>query len=236
MQSLPSYNPADTTSVEGALNIFGKHLMQLIEQSIPAIVESYDASTNQITVRPAINVSLTTGEFLRRDVIKVTAWIFGAGGFFMRPPYKKGDTGWLIASDNDTSLFKQGKKIADANTNQKHRYSFGYFIPDKINGFSVSADDNNRFVIQNDSGTERISIGANDTKIFSTNLSIQAANVNITGTTSITGDVSITGKTSVSSDLTVGGKADITGTMHSSNYDAHTHTGNLGSPTSPPDQ
>lgn len=230
MQSLPGYNPADAQSVEGALNIFGKNLMQLIEQSIPAIVESYDASTNQITVRPAVNVTLTTGEFLRRDVIKVTAWIFGAGGFFIRPPYKKGDTGWIIASDNDTSLFKQGKKIADANTHQRHRYSFGYFIPDKINGFTVASDDNERLVIQNDSGSERISIGASDTKIFSTNLSIQAGNVNITGTTSITGDVSITGDTSITGD------ASITGTMHSSNYDAHTHTGNLGNPTSPPDQ
>lgn len=230
MQSIPSYNPSDAQSVEGALNIFGKNLMQLIEQSIPAVVESYDASTNQITVRPAVNVALTTGEFLRRDVIKVTAWVFGAGGFFIHPPYKKGDTGWIIASDNDTSLFKQHKAVADPNTHLKHRYSFGYFIPDVINGFTLSSDDSGRFVIQNDSGTEKISIGASDTKIFSTNLSIQATNVSIQGKTAITGDVSVEGKISttgeISSDKDVM-SAGISGK-------GHVHEGNLGSDTSTP--
>lgn len=55
-------------------------------------------------------------------------------------------------------------------------------------------------------------------------------------TLNIKGDVNITGNVSISGNEKIGGNSVISGTMHSSNYDAHTHTGNLGEPTSPPDQ
>ena len=217
-QSIPSYNPADTTSMAGAMRIFADYLLNLIECCQPCVVQSIDYATNTVIVKPAINISTTVGEYVQRDVIKLTAWRFASGGFLIHYPINVGDTGWMIAGDKDTSLFKQEKKVADPNTNLSHQYSQGFFIPDKINGFPVSNDDQGRLVFQNQAGTERISIGASDTKIYSTNLSINATNMTVTGETQFNGNVSISG------------------TMHSANYDAHTHIGNMGNPTSAPDQ
>ena len=217
-QSIPSYNPADTKSMAGSMRIFADYLLNLIENCQPCVVQSVDYSTNTVIVQPAINISTTVGEYIPRDVIKLTAWRFASGGFLIHYPINKGDTGWMIASDKDTSLFKQEKAIADPNTNLKHQYSQGFFIPDKINGFNVSSDDTSRLVLSNENGSERISIGSSDTKIFSSNLSITATNMTVTGETQFNGNVSISG------------------TMHSANYDAHTHIGNAGRPTSAPDQ
>ena len=111
-QSIPSYNPADTKSMAGSMRIFADYLLNLIENCQPCIVQSVDYSTNTVIVKPAINVSTTVGEYVQRDVIKLTAWRFASGGFLIHYPIKQGDTGWMIASDKDTSLFKQEKAIA----------------------------------------------------------------------------------------------------------------------------
>ena len=55
-------------------------------------------------------------------------------------------------------------------------------------------------------------------------------------TINIKGNVNITGNVSISGNEKVGGNSTIAGTMHATNYDAHKHTGNLGEPTSGPDQ
>lgn len=209
IQSLPSYNLSDTQSFEGGMRIFQNHLLKLIEHCIPCVVQSYDIDTNIVTVMPAVKLALTTGEYMQRSVIKVTAWKLHGGGFQIHYPIKAGDTGWLIAADTDTSLFKQEKSVSDPNTYQKHKYQFGYYLPDKINGFNVSDDDKERLVLQNDAGTEKISIGENDTKINTAKLSI-------------TGDVEIDG------DLTVSGK--IIGEVHSTNGATGTFT-NVGGQT-----
>lgn len=217
-QSIPSYNPADKQSLAGCLHIFANYLLNLMECCQPCIVESVDYATNTVVVRPAINISTTVGEYVQREVIKLTAWRFAAGGYLIHYPIKKGDTGWMIAADKDTSLFKQEKAVADPNTNLTHQYSQGFYIPDGVNGFNVTSEDEGRLVLSNADGSEKISIGASDTKITSASLDITATNMTVTGTAQFNGDVSISG------------------TMHSSNYDAHTHTGNMGSPTSAPDQ
>lgn len=210
VQSLPSYNPADASSVAGGFRIFQNNLMKLIENAIPCIVQNYDAKKNIVTVNPAINVATTTGEYVQRGVIKITAWRFASAGFVMHYPIKKGDTGWIIGSDYDTSLFKQTKTISDPNTYLKHKYHFGFYFPDSIDGFNVSEDDDGRLVFQNTSGTEKISIGPNDTKILSANLSINATSLTVMGETQFNGNVNISGD------------------MHSANYDTHTHGGVTG--------
>lgn len=218
-QSIPSYNPSDTSSLSGVMRIFSDYLQNLIECCQPCVVQSVDYATNTVIVRPAINISTTTGEYVQREVIKLTAWRFASGGFLIHYPIRQGDTGWMIASDKDTSLFKQEKNIADPNTNLKHQYSQGFYIPDKISGFNVSNDDSGRLVLQNEGGSERISIGAGDTKIFSSNLSITATNLTVTGETQFNGNVTIDGN------------------MHSTNYDAHTHIcSSSGNPSQPPNQ
>lgn len=196
IQSLPSYNPADTQSFEGGLRIFENSLLKLLECAIPCVVQDYDLATNTVTVKPAVKIALTTGEYMERSVIKVTAWKLHGGGFQIHYPIKSGDTGWIIAGDNDTTLFRQEKNVSDPNTYQKHKYQFGYYLPDKINGFNVAEDDKDRLVLQNDAGTEKISIGADDTRIT-------------------TNGLTITGNVDVYGDLTISGK--VTGEIHSTN-------------------
>lgn len=207
VQGVPSYNPSDATSIIGGLKIFKKNIMSDLECCMPCVVQSYDASSNTVMVLPAIKVATSVGEYVNRGAIKLTAWRFASGGYVIHYPINAGDTGWIIASDVDTSLFKQQKVTSDPNTYFKHKYHFGYFLPDAMNGYNVSSDDNGRLVLQNQSGSEKISIGQSDTKIVSTNLSITATNLNVTGTSKFDGDVTITGD------------------MHSANYDIHTHGG-----------
>lgn len=212
IQSLPSYNPSDTQSFEGGMRIFQNHLLKLIEHSIPCVVQSYDLASNTVTVMPAVKLALTTGEYMQRSVIKVTAWKLHGGGFQIHYPIKSGDTGWLIAADTDTSLFKQEKSVSDPNTYQKHKYQFGYYLPDKMNGFNISNDDKDRLVLQNDAGTEKISIGESDTKITTNKLYI-------VGDVDITGDVNVTGKVDVSTTVTaltdvIGGGVSLIGHIH----------------------
>ena len=201
VQGVPSYNPADTSSVAGGLKMFKKNIFSDLECCMPCVVQSYDASTNTVMVLPAINVATSIGEYVKRGVIKLTAWRFALGGFVVHYPIKAGDTGWIIASDVDTSLFKQEKTIADPNTYARHKYHFGYFMPDSMSGYAVGSSDEGRLVLQNQAGTEKISIGESDTKIVSASLSITSPMVNIDGNVTITGD------------------------MHSANYDVHTHGG-----------
>ena len=189
IQSLPSYNPSDTQSFEGGMRIFQNHLLKLIESAIPCVVQSYDFATNTVTVLPAIKVATTVGEYMQRGVIKVTAWKMHGGGFQIHYPISAGDTGWLIAADTDTSLFRQEKSICDPNTYQKHKYQFGYFLPDKINGFNISQEDKDRLVLQNDAGTEKISIGQVDIKIKSLNVIVDTLSMNTTNDLDVAGTI-----------------------------------------------
>lgn len=218
VQTSPSFNPDDLQSFSGIMNVYKQRLFNSLECCIPAVVVSYDRSKNIVTVTPAVNMALAGGQYLQRENIQVTCWTYGGGGYFLNIPLQAGDTGWIIASDKDSSLFKQSRKVENPNTNIKHSYLHGFFMPDKINGFAVSSDDSANLVIVS-TGGEKISIGQSATKIMSANLTIECPTVTITG------------------DVNIGGSTAITGTMHSANYDAHTHvSGAEGSPTGAPDQ
>lgn len=67
------------------------------------------------------------------------------------------------------------------------------------------------------------------------NITCQSATINATNAT-VNATTTINGDTTINGQVTINGDTTISGTMHSANYDAHTHTGNLGNPTSPPDQ
>jgi hypothetical protein len=143
-----------------------------------------------------------------------------------------------IASDRDISLFKQSLKVSNPNTYQTHKYSFGFFVPDKIKGYTLNQGDNNNFVLQTLDGSTRISLGDGVVNIISKNginstaqnLTITIPTITITGDINITGDVNVTGKISatdeISSDTDVK-SAGISGKLH-------VHTGNMGQDTSPP--
>jgi len=194
-QSLPNFNPANLETPQGALQEVLAEFARNFECCIPAIVESYDRATHTATVKPAINVITTTGEQIERAPVAASVWRFMCGGYLLDLPISAGDTGWLIASDRETSNMKRTGKAAQPNTYETHKYSNGFFIPDTFGSVTLAGEDSSNAVFQNAAGTEKISIGAAGTKITSAALIVDTPLASFTG--NITAAGIITGTTEV---------------------------------------
>ena len=199
--SLPNYNPSNANSLSGVIAEVLKNFGLSLENSMPAIVVSYDRANNIAEVQPAINSVLTDGNAQQRDTIKLPVHLYGGNGVVISCPLKKGDTGFIIAGDRDISLFKQSLKVSNPNTYRTHKLSFGFFIPDKVKGVSVSSDDSDSLTIQTLDGNTKISLKSGQVSIVSSskvditasNLTITCPSVKITGTAQITGDLTVNG-------------------------------------------
>ena len=165
IQSCPSYNPADLTTTAGMLDYIYRCNSMTTENCIPAIVESYDRKKNVVTVKPSINITAATGETIERESITATVMSICGGKFIINFPLEKGDTGWLITADRDISLFREQRKVINANTNRIHSIEDSFFIPDRVNDFKVEAEDDKNLVIQNLDRNIKISLGETKIKI-----------------------------------------------------------------------
>jgi hypothetical protein len=182
LQTLPNFNPANLESSAGIIQEVLAEFARNFECCIPAIVQSYDRTKHEAVVQPAINMVLTTGEQVERANVLATVWRFMCGGYLIDLPISAGDTGWLVASDRDTSTFKAAPaNPAKPNTYETHKYSAGFFIPDKFGSLSLAGEDSGNMVFQNAAGTEKISIGATNTKITSAELTISCPLTTFTG-------------------------------------------------------
>ena len=216
--SLPNYNPSNTTSLSGVLAEVLKNFGLSMENCMPAVVVSYDRATNIVEVQPAINTILTNGTTQPRDTIRLPVHTLGGAGLVVSVPLTAGNTGWIVAGDRDIALFKQSLGVSNPNTYRTHKYSFGFFIPDKIKGVTIASGDDDALTIQTLDGTTRISLKSGSVKVVSSNavtvdstsLTITSPTVSIIGETTITGDLTvsgtITGQTDVIAD-TISGKS-----------------------------
>lgn len=197
IQSEPSFNPAAQSSPAIAFEYVIKNLMKDLKVCIPAIVSSYNRSTNIVTVQPAISEQTETGEFMNSVQIQVPMLQLSGGGFVISFPIKNGDTGWLLTCDKDISLFKQSKQVANPNTNRIHSLEDSFFIPDNISGANPINDTD--FVIQQIGGGTIISLSENG-------VNITAEKINIIGATTINGDLIVNGSITASDEVTGNGK------------------------------
>ena len=165
INAVPSYNPADLETQSGTMNYILKCNNMNTSVCIPAIVESYDRKNNIVTVKPAITITATTGETLERESIIATVMSVYGGKFIINFPLEKGDTGWLITADRDISLFRERRKVINANTNRIHSIEDSFFIPDRVNDFKIEAEDEKNLVIQNLDRNIKISMGETKIKI-----------------------------------------------------------------------
>jgi len=210
---LPSYNLANAESPAGIIQEVLATFSRGFECCIPAIVVSYDRSKHEAVVQPAVNILMTNGKQVERAQVAATVWRFMCGGYLVDLPINAGDTGWLVASDRESTSVKQFGRTAPPQTYETHKYENGFFIPDKWGSVSLAGEDAGNMVFQNAEGTEKISIGANSTKITSAALTI------VCPTTNFTGNITATG--------TITGMTDVVATTKS--LKAHTH--GTGSPT-----
>ena len=201
--ALPNYNPSNKSTMSGVIAEVLKNFGLSLENCLPAVVVSYDRTNNIVEVQPAINTILTDGTAQPRDTIQLPVHLFGGAGIVISTPLSAGDTGWIIAGDRDIALFKQSLGVSNPNTYRTHKYSFGFFVPDKIKGITVAGGDDNALTIQTLDGTTRISLMAGSVKVVSSNtVSVESTSLTITSpTVSIIGDLvvsgTITGQTDV---------------------------------------
>lgn len=165
IQSCPSYNPADLTTTAGMLDYIYRCNSMATENCMPAIVEEYDRAKNIVTIKPAINITAATGETIERESMTATVMAMCGGKFVVNFPLEKGDTGWLITADRDISLFREQRKVINANTNRIHSIEDSFFIPDRVNDFKVEAEDEKNLVIQNLGRNIKISLAEDYIKI-----------------------------------------------------------------------
>ena len=216
------YNPFDN-NIYALINNAIERAIKRLQICIPAIVKKV-VDRKTVIVLPAVQQSDSDWNAIDWAETKLPVYSPLGSGIVMSFPLAAGDTGWIIAGDLDPSLFFQDvSSPAKQAFFDRHKYQYGFFIPANMGNFTISQDDENRWVLTSLDGKTRISIGDGidiDTdkvlKIKGNSINITSSNNNVTidGTnwknhthtatkaemsTVITGEVTITG------DLTTGG-------------------------------
>lgn len=184
------FNPF-ATSIPGWVSERLESFAQSFQTCIPAIVKK-TVDRSKVIATPAVQLTDSDGNaFDWADVTLTVLTPFGQN-VFMSFPIAAGDTGWIVAADMDTSLFKKAKKPARQNTFERHKYRFGFFIPDKINGFTIADADKNSFLISNLDGSTRITVSESEIGLIAGNneLKINGSSITINATG---GDVIVDG-------------------------------------------
>ena len=94
-----------------------------------------------VLVKPLIKLVDSDGSEIDCSEVRLFVRTDNHGGFFIQHPVFVGDTGWMVATDRDNALVRQynsseypleneGPQPPNKNKNL-HKYSFGFFIPDK---------------------------------------------------------------------------------------------------------
>ena len=137
----------------------------------------------------------------QREVLaSVPVLNLGAGGFFVNFNIPAGSLGWIKASDRDISLFLQSYQESIPNTQRMHGFSDALFIPDTMTGYTIDAEDTEAMVIQNLSGSVKISLNEERIKLTAPDIeaiavgefsvtadtfTVTAPNINMTASTMI---------------------------------------------------
>ena len=175
----PIYNPFTNNSsnyINDALRAFAYKF----QTCIPAIVKKVN-SRDSVVVSPAVLLTDSDGRPVKWSDIATTILTPFGGDMFISMPVSVGDTGWLVGADFDTNKFKQDKKPAQQTIFTAHQYQYGFFVPDAINGYTVSDDDNGALVLSSLDGKTKISIKGDEINLVSDNvLKINAKTVSIT--------------------------------------------------------
>lgn len=206
----PSKPPAADGNLGAIIEWCLRKLMQKTDGQLPARVMSYDRDRNRVRVQPLIAMVSTSGvKISRASLIDLPCLAYGGGGFFVNFPLKKGDLGWIEASDRDTSLFLQSMTEQIPNSKRIHSFEDARFIPDVFNEYSFTPTDG-AMVIASLDGQTRIELSPGKISLIAAQVEIDAStsvtintttyNVNATGPGS-----TFTGTTTLPDATTIGG-------------------------------
>lgn len=211
--STPSINPADTSSEAGVLEFLQKKILSRIEKVAPAQVVEYDRTTNRATLQILPYELTTDGDKLTRpQLVNIPILTLSGGGFWFGFPVAIGDIGWIVACDRDISVFKQQLAEYSPNTYRKHKYDDSFFIPDKINEYTIAEDDATAVLISSLDGTTRISIKDGQVTITTANVVVNSTATEVNAeTATVTAETTINGNLTVNGDVTINGSATASG-------------------------
>jgi len=194
---------------EAFFSAFEDKVHSSLRVMIPVMVLAYERKTHNLWVQPLIALTDSVGRPITSGALPCTAIRNYSGKYLIDVPIARGDTGWLIAADRDTSKVKEDYDANNAKLSPResgngnsHQYEYGFFIPDKWFGTSgkdankntinLTDDDiaENRMVIQSGDATQRISIGQTDIKVYATDTTVNVEN-NATVNVGDTANVSV---------------------------------------------
>jgi hypothetical protein len=188
--ALPGYDYANKATLVGLLDQLRMTMLKNTDDMLPATVVSYDRVNNMATIQPAVHMVTTTGQLVgRASVASIPVLALGGGGFFISFPLVAGSRGWIKANDRDISLYIQQSAAAAPNSQRMHKFADGLFIPDIVNGYTLSDDDANNMVISSIDGTTKIALGENLVNIYAASgvVNVNAETINLNGTLVING-------------------------------------------------
>ena len=178
-----SYNPY-IGNLDGIISAVVKKNILRLQTCIPAIVKEVKGR-DRVVVSPAVQQIDSKWQSVPWADISLPVCTPSGNGLFVSFPLAVGDTGWIIAGDLDPSLFFKDKtRPQRQNLMNRHEYQFGYFVPDTINGYSVSSDNDGALVIGSKDGSTEVVISNNGLKIKSDSIIIETtdnASVTIDG-------------------------------------------------------
>mgnify|MGYP006958172330 CR=1 FL=1 len=151
------YNPFEH-NIYALINNAVERAVKRLQVCIPAIVK--DANRKYVIAVPAVQQSNSDWNAIDWAEIKLPVYSPLGGGIIMSFPLAAGDTGWIIAGDLDPSLFFQDvSSPAKQAFFDRHKYQYGFFLPANLGDFTISQDDEERWVLTSLDGKTRISIG-----------------------------------------------------------------------------
>ena len=138
----PSQSHEDSAGgLLGTLKLALNKTLQNLDCCLPAKIISYDRMKNRATVEPLYKITTTGGEtFPLAKIAGIPTLLLGGGDAFISFDLKEGDLGWIIANDQDISLFLQSYEAAPGNTKRMHSFSDAVFIPDVMKGYQLAAE------------------------------------------------------------------------------------------------
>lgn len=192
----PNINPVDNDSLVGTIQFSFSEYMKGIQNMLPAKVIAFNRTTNRVQVQLMINILSTSGEqFPNAQIASIPVFQYGGGGYVLSFPLQTGDLGWVLANDRDISLFLQNYQAAAPAVNLIKNFSQGVFFPDVMTGYSIASEDSSNAVLQNLSGSVKISLGSDE-------ITITAPTVTINGNTEFTGNMFVTGNIEATGSIT----------------------------------
>lgn len=176
------YNPY-AKNLSGVIDGAIRKYLQRFQTCIPAVVKQV-IDRKHVVVSPAVEQIDRNWQSVEWASIKLPVCTPCGSDMFVSFNLSVGDTGWIIAGDLDPTLFfNNPDKPQRQNTMERHKYQFGFFIPDSVNGFDIDSNEDG-LVIGSADGKTTVTIGKESLKIKADSIIIETtdnASVSIDG-------------------------------------------------------